>query len=142
MTNRVVPHGITKGCHMEPWAKDTWHESHVVWMVTPKACVHVTHGHEREERKVRGSILSLGIRPTKWKEKKTNNSVGWDENQKWRKKKNKKKEKRKERKKENKRRKKQKGEEENQAVEGESHTVGEKKKKKRERGKERIFLVF
>ena len=38
----VVPHGMTKG--MAPWEKDTWHEIHVVWKVTPKACVHVTHG--------------------------------------------------------------------------------------------------
>ena len=77
MTHELVPHGITKGCHMAPWVKDTWHESHVVWMVTRKACVHVTHGHERKGRNVRGSILSPGIRPTKWKEKKKQ-TIRWD----------------------------------------------------------------
>ena len=40
----VVPHGMTKDCHMAPWEKDTWHESHVVWRVPPRKCVHVTHG--------------------------------------------------------------------------------------------------
>ena len=44
MTHEVVPYGMTRDCHMEPWEKYTWHESHVVWKVPPKACVHVTRG--------------------------------------------------------------------------------------------------
>ena len=36
--------GMTRGYPMEPWEKNTWHESHVVWRVQPITCVHVTHG--------------------------------------------------------------------------------------------------
>ena len=60
-----VTHGMTRGCHMAPWKKDTWHESHVVWRVPPRTCVHVTHGSWKKvtrgkiNSRVRGSFLLL-----------------------------------------------------------------------------------
>ena len=92
-----------------------------------------THGHEREGRKVRGSFLSLGIRPTKWEKKKT---IMWDENKKGGKKIKRKKRVKKEK---EKGKEEKKWDEENQALGGGgggSHTVGERKKEKGERERE------
>ena len=63
---------------MVPWEKDTWHESHVVWKVSPRTCVYVTHG--KMNSRVRGSFLSLEASQTiRWekkrKEKKRKNEI-------------------------------------------------------------------
>ena len=78
-----------------------------------------THGHEREGKKVRGSFLSLGIRPTRWEKKKKFGEMKTKKEEK-----NKKKEKKRERSE-------KKWEEENQAMGGGGVTPWEREKKEK-----------
>ena len=94
---------------MESLEEGTWHESHVVWHLPPRACVHVTHGTWRMKSKCEESeeVSSLWDQPKKRLWEKKNNSM----EERKRKRKEKKVERRKERRKrkENEERKKKEG---------------------------------